>query len=167
MLAALAPLRQLSENILFSSSDLLPLAIQLLSLAMRVTCISLPNFPLQVVESNDTAPPNWMFQAPGRRRRPRMEALQYLGIIQVFSFSQPVPTLPPLPRWWWGQWTTRSGSLTTTTSSSCCWGPPSTSSLRISEDISLTNPLAGPFHISIGTMGLKQCAVICDSGFKK
>ena len=44
--------------ILFSSSDLLPLAIQLLSLAMRVTCMTLPNFPLQVVESNDTAPPN-------------------------------------------------------------------------------------------------------------
>ena len=72
--------------ILFSSSAFLPLAIQLLSLAMRVTCITLPNFPLQVVESNDTTPPNSMFQAPGRRRRPRMEALQYLGIVQVFSF---------------------------------------------------------------------------------
>ena len=44
--------------ILFSSSGRLPLAIQLLSLAMRVTGITLPNFPLQVVESNDTAPPN-------------------------------------------------------------------------------------------------------------
>ena len=44
--------------ILFSSSAFLPLAIQLLSLAMRVTCITLPNFPLQVAKSNDTAPPN-------------------------------------------------------------------------------------------------------------
>ena len=44
--------------ILFSSSDLFPLAIQLLSLAMRVTCINLPNFPMQVAELDDTAPPN-------------------------------------------------------------------------------------------------------------
>ena len=47
-----------SVFILSSSSDFLPLAIQLLSLAMRVTCITIPHFPLQVVESNDTAPPN-------------------------------------------------------------------------------------------------------------
>ena len=88
--------------ILFSSSVFLPLAIQLLSLAMRVTCITLPDFPLQVVESNDTAPPNSMFQAPGRRRRPRMEALQYLGIVQVFSFSNQFQSCRHCPGDDWG-----------------------------------------------------------------
>ena len=43
--------------ILFSSSALLPLAIQLLILAMRVTCITLPDFPLQCRWSSQTTPP--------------------------------------------------------------------------------------------------------------
>ena len=77
--------------ILFSA--LLPLTVHLVSLALRVTCIRLPNFPLQVVKTltNTTLCKfNQVdVQAPGmRRRRPRMEALQYLGIIQVFSLIQ-------------------------------------------------------------------------------
>ena len=56
-----------SEAVHFFLPEILPLTVHLLSLAMRVTSLSLPNFPLQVVassqtphhpESNQIAPPN-------------------------------------------------------------------------------------------------------------
>ena len=44
------------QKLFILCSVLLPLTVHLLSLALRVTCISLPNFPLQVVAPSH--PPN-------------------------------------------------------------------------------------------------------------